>query len=36
MDVSDLRRSATGPALERGDLDDDPVVKQGQLQGELA
>ena len=25
MDVSDLRRSATGPALEREDLDDDPV-----------
>lgn len=27
MDVSDLRRSATGPALEREDLHDDPVVQ---------
>jgi len=27
MDVSDLRRSATGPALEREDLDDDPIVQ---------
>jgi pyridoxamine 5'-phosphate oxidase len=29
MDVSDLRRSATGPALERADLDDDPIVQFG-------
>lgn len=27
MDVSDLRRSATGPALERDDLDTDPIVQ---------
>ena len=27
MDVSDLRRSATGPALDRADLDDDPIVQ---------
>ena len=27
MDVSDLRRSATGLALERDDLDDDPIVQ---------
>ena len=27
MDVSDLRRSATGPTLEREDLDDDPIVQ---------
>ena len=27
MDVSDLRRSTTGPALEREDLDDDPIVQ---------
>ena len=27
MDVSYLRRSATGPALEREDLDDDPIVQ---------
>lgn len=27
MDVSDLRRSATGPALERADLHDDPIVQ---------
>lgn len=27
MDVSDLRRSATGPALDRSDLDDDPIVQ---------
>jgi pyridoxamine 5'-phosphate oxidase len=27
MDVSDLRRSATGPALERSDLHDDPIVQ---------
>ncbi len=27
MDVSDLRRSATGPALEREDLLDDPVLQ---------
>ena len=25
MDVSDLRRSVTGPTLEREDLDDDPI-----------
>ena len=27
MDVSDLRRSAIGPALERENLDDDPIVQ---------
>jgi pyridoxamine 5'-phosphate oxidase len=27
MDVSDLRRSATGPALDRADLDADPIVQ---------
>ena len=27
MDVSDLRRSATGPGLEREDLDDDPILQ---------
>ena len=27
MDVSDLRRSATGPSLEREDLHEDPVVQ---------
>jgi pyridoxamine 5'-phosphate oxidase len=27
MDVSDLRRSATGPALERENLHDDPIVQ---------
>ena len=27
MDVSDLRRSATGLALEREDLLDDPVLQ---------
>ena len=27
MDVSDLRRSATGPALERENLRDDPIVQ---------
>jgi len=27
MDVSDLRRSATGPALERRDLHEDPIVQ---------
>ena len=27
MDVSDLRRSATGLALERDDLDEDPIVQ---------
>jgi pyridoxamine 5'-phosphate oxidase len=27
MDVSDLRRSATGPGLEREDLDADPTVQ---------
>jgi pyridoxamine 5'-phosphate oxidase len=27
MDVSDLRRSATGPALEREDLHADPIVQ---------
>ena len=27
MDVSDLRRSATGPALDRSDLLDDPIVQ---------
>ena len=27
MDVSDLRRSATGPALEREHLRDDPIVQ---------
>ena len=27
MDVSDLRRSATGPALEREDLHEDPIVQ---------
>ena len=27
MDVSDLRRSATGLALERDDLDDNPIVQ---------
>ena len=34
MDVSDLRRSATGPALERDDLDDDPIVQFGGWFGE--
>ena len=29
MDVSDLRRSATGPALDRADLDEDPIVQFG-------
>jgi pyridoxamine 5'-phosphate oxidase len=29
MDVSDLRRSATGPALERSDLDADPIIQFG-------
>ena len=29
MDVSDLRRSATGPAFERADLDEDPIVQFG-------
>ena len=27
MDVSNLRRSAAGPALDRADLDDDPIVQ---------
>jgi pyridoxamine 5'-phosphate oxidase len=27
MDVSGLRRSATGPVLEREDLDDDPILQ---------
>jgi len=27
MDVSGLRRSATGPSLEREDLDDDPITQ---------
>ena len=27
MNVSDLRRSATGPALDRADLDNDPIVQ---------
>ena len=27
MDVSDLRRSATGPALEREDLEEDPIIQ---------
>ena len=27
MDVSDLRRSATGPALDRENLHDDPIVQ---------
>lgn len=34
MDVSDLRRSATGPALEREDLDKDPIVQFGLWFGE--
>lgn len=29
MDVSDLRRSATGPTLERSDLDEDPIIQFG-------
>ena len=29
MDVSDLRRSATGPALERSDLEEDPILQFG-------
>ena len=29
MDVSDLRRSATGAALERADLNPDPIVQFG-------
>lgn len=34
MDVSDLRRSATGPALEREDLDADAIAQFGHWFGE--